>query len=255
MAPGVKLGDWIGVHPLLVLAQLGYLAVLYFFFSAHLTGPAPIDASTIALIMARNVLMFAVYYGALFALFHGVPATRERLWRYKINQAPPKVGAEIRRSVVSWLIAAAYETAIYCGICTGVIAVEHETSVLTALLLLAWADLHFFITHRMLHLKWLYRRVHYVHHLATNTNVWSTFSFHPVEAFVYFSAMLVVFVAPVSLLHILLLKIAVDYTGAYGHLGFASRFGGSRFHYLHHKRHDVNFGASVIWDRLFGSYK
>jgi sterol desaturase/sphingolipid hydroxylase (fatty acid hydroxylase superfamily) len=251
----VKLGDWIGVHPLFVLTQLGYLALFYGIFADHLFGPGPIEPATIVLIAARNVLMFTAYYGALFAVFHGVPATSRRLWRFKINPTPPKIGAEIRRSVTSWLVAAGYETAIYCGVRTGTIVIQEETSVLTAVLLLAWADLHFFATHRLLHLKWLYRRVHYVHHLSTNTNVWSTFSFHPVEALVYFSAMLIVFAVPVSVFHVVLLKIAIDYTGAYGHLGFASRFGGSRFHHLHHKRHDVNYGASVVWDRLFGSFR
>lgn len=237
-----RLGDWIGVHPLLVVAQLGYLAIYLTLCAEQL-----LTAALVAIVL-RNVVMFAAFYGGLYALFCRLPAHR------RVDVRPPLiVRAELRRSVVSWLVAASYEALIALAVASGHVRLQASTSVLTAVALLLWADFHFFATHRLLHWPPLYRRVHYVHHLSTRTNPWSTFSFHPLEAVVYFSAMLIVLVVPVSLVHVALLKIAVDYTGAYGHSGIASVFGGARFHQHHHQVHKKNYGASIVWDRLFGS--
>ena len=56
------------------------------------------------------------------------------------------------------------------------------------LLVMWWTDLHFYVTHRLLHVGWLYKNVHYAHHQSRNPGPWSGLNFHPAEAAIYFSA-------------------------------------------------------------------
>ena len=45
-----------------------------------------------------------------------------------------------------------------------------------------WHDVYFYWTHRLLHQRWLFRRVHGVHHRSRNPSPWAAYAFHPVEA-------------------------------------------------------------------------
>jgi len=45
-------------------------------------------------------------------------------------------------------------------------------------------DLYFYLTHRMLHTSWMYRRFHSVHHASLEPSPWASFSFHPVESII-----------------------------------------------------------------------
>lgn len=45
-----------------------------------------------------------------------------------------------------------------------------------------WNEIHFYLIHRLLHLPFLIRRVHYIHHRSIVPSVFSVFSLHPVES-------------------------------------------------------------------------
>ena len=51
-------------------------------------------------------------------------------------------------------------------------------------LMLVWHDLYFYWTHRLLHQRWLFRRVHGVHHRSRQPSPFAAYAFHPVEALV-----------------------------------------------------------------------
>jgi len=73
-----------------------------------------------------------------------------------------------------------------------------------------WTDVHFYITHRLLHMiPGCYKYVHYAHHESHNPNVWSSLSFHPVEAAVFFSAYLVVLKVQMPLIMFIGFKIGM----------------------------------------------
>lgn len=133
------------------------------------------------------------------------------------------------------------------------------------LALVLFADLHFYMVHRLLHIGPLYcavpssllppanadtdslicvaAYVHYLHHQSRNTNVISGLSFHPVESVIYFSsaAMATLLLPLPGGLHrfeYFGVRAILDFTPVFGHNGVGGLGGGSYMHYLHHtKRH------------------
>jgi lathosterol oxidase len=128
-------------------------------------------------------------------------------------------------------------------------------------------DSWFYAWHRALHHPWLYRRVHAVHHRSVDVNPFSSYSFHPFEAFILGSAMLpVVFLVPVYLPVLGLLQVVGLLNNLMSHLGYEflprwySRLVPFRwlntatFHNLHHTRMHGNFGLFFrFWDSVLGT--
>ena len=134
-------------------------------------------------------------------------------------------------------------------------------------LLVLGQDAYFYFTHRLLHTKWFFKKIHYVHHLSKNTNPLTGLSFHPWEAFIlYFYPILVILFFPV---HHLPLTFLTWYTIIFvtiGHGGWEvfPRFMRKRpwififnnaFHHAqHHKEVNNNYSLYFnFWDFIFGS--
>ncbi len=49
-------------------------------------------------------------------------------------------------------------------------------------ILTLWNEVHFYIIHRTMHLPWLMKKVHAIHHRSVVPSVFSVYSFHPLEA-------------------------------------------------------------------------
>jgi len=124
-------------------------------------------------------------------------------------------------------------------------------------------SIHFYLGHRLLHKRWLYLRVHALHHHNVEVGPWSGLAMHPVEHAIYFSTVIVQWLMalhPVNALFQIQLAIfnaATAHTG-FERIKFSDWFtieGGSHFHYLHHKHFECNYGGSlVVLDRLFGTF-
>ena len=125
-------------------------------------------------------------------------------------------------------------------------------------------DLHFYLVHRLLHVRYLYRTVHYLHHKNVNIGPWSGLAMHPVEHVLYFSGVLLHWVVLSHPLHAIFHVQATGLTPALGHCGFdklrigrknAFSLGQRYFHYLHHKYFECNYGGdgTVPMDKWFGS--
>lgn len=132
---------------------------------------------------------------------------------------------------------------------------------------LAFNDLWFYGWHRLLHTPWWFRRVHAVHHKSVDVSPFSSYSFHPFEAFI-FGAWIVpaVLVVPVYLPALGLLQLVGLANNVMSHLGYELlprwwvkvpilRWSNTAtFHNLHHSRLNGNYGLhSRVWDRLFGT--
>ena len=131
------------------------------------------------------------------------------------------------------------------------------------LVLVFFHAIHFYVFHRLLHVKPLYRAVHYLHHQNVNPGPWSGLAMHPAEHLLYFSGALLLWVVPATPLHVLYFVTLVALAPAEGHCGFGRVIlGGSTFttdnyyHYLHHKFFRVNFGDPLLipLDRLMGTF-
>lgn len=140
-------------------------------------------------------------------------------------------------------------------------------SLLVALGLLAVNDLWFYGVHRLLHTRWLFQKVHAVHHRSVDVNPLSSYAFHPVEAL-----LLTGWLVPVALWAPLPLPalVAVQAVGLannlMAHLGYellpawwarapVLRWSNTAtFHALHHAKLRGNYGLMTrVWDRLFGT--
>lgn len=124
-------------------------------------------------------------------------------------------------------------------------------------------EFHFYCIHRLIHVPFLYKWVHSVHHHAVNPSPWSSLSMHPVEHFLYFSTAFYHLIIPSNPI-IALYQINYAAFGAIpGHVGFDKIEVGENglvdshayAHYLHHKYFEVNYGDALIpLDRWFGTW-
>lgn len=97
-----------------------------------------------------------------------------------------------------------------------------------------------------------YKHVHRIHHLSKDPEPFSGLAFHPVESFLYFTALSITAleelrsIRRVVSIGLLLFPVAT-------HHGFDDRLGLSRYHHDHHVRVVGNFGGFSLWDRVFGT--
>jgi Delta7-sterol 5-desaturase len=126
-------------------------------------------------------------------------------------------------------------------------------------LLTLWNEVYFFIIHRLMHIPFMMRRFHHIHHRSVTPSVYSVYSFHWFEAFllgnvpltlapfISFSALTLVFYPLASIL--------INFAGHCNH-----RFGdgnGSSWltfgttHNTHHAKGAKNYGfATFLLDTI-----
>ena len=126
-----------------------------------------------------------------------------------------------------------------------------------------WATIHFYLNHRLLHWKPLYRAAHELHHRNTNTGPWTGISMHPLEHVIYFSLFLLWWVVPVHPVIVIMTGLYNGISPAVSHSGFdrvllggrARIAAGDQFHHLHHRYFEVNYvNTPTPIDRLFGTW-
>lgn len=127
-----------------------------------------------------------------------------------------------------------------------------------------YRDVHFYMAHRLLHVKWIYARFHKLHHNNTNPAPFSGLAMHPVEHLIYFTGVLIHFVVPAHPLHVVYQLMHAGLAPAPGHAGFAEiELGtsgatistGGYNHYLHHKYFECNYADGVLpLDKWFGTF-
>ncbi len=124
-------------------------------------------------------------------------------------------------------------------------------------------EFHFFVIHRLIHMPFLYKWVHSVHHNSVNPSPWSSLSMHPVEHLLYFATAAYHFILPSHLLLAIYQLHFAGFGAVVGHIGFdkievgeGSAVDSHAFaHYLHHKYFEVNYGDGLIpLDRWFGTW-
>jgi len=126
-----------------------------------------------------------------------------------------------------------------------------------------WQSFHFYWVHRLIHMPFLFKTVHHVHHRNINTGPWSGLSMHPVELLLYFSGILIHFVLPSHPIHVIFHMFSLSLGALYSHSGFAKLLirdreamnAGSFHHQLHHRYFECNYGSEEMpLDRWFHSF-
>jgi sterol desaturase/sphingolipid hydroxylase (fatty acid hydroxylase superfamily) len=118
-----------------------------------------------------------------------------------------------------------------------------------------------------MHWDAIYKYVHRVHHLSTNPTPWAAFAFHPFEAVMEVSIVLImVFIMPLHYLAILAWILYMSGLNVLGHLGFelfpsgfttnklTSWHNTSTHHNMHHRLVKCNYGLYFnFWDKIMGT--
>lgn len=134
---------------------------------------------------------------------------------------------------------------------------------LLGLLTPIWLSIHFYLIHRLIHGRWLYRYIHSLHHKNVNIGPWSGLAMHPLEHLLYFSAILLCWIIPCHPLNAVFLLQNLALGPALAHQGFdklvfskmTSLNTDHYMHYLHHKYVTVNFGVETVpLDKWFGTF-
>lgn len=124
-------------------------------------------------------------------------------------------------------------------------------------------EFHFFVIHRLIHIPFLYKWVHSVHHNSVNPSPWSSLSMHPVEHLLYFATAAYHFIIPSHPLLAIYQIHTAGFGAVVGHIGFdklevtedSGLDSHAYAHYLHHKYFEVNYGDGLIpLDKLFGTW-
>jgi Delta7-sterol 5-desaturase len=128
-------------------------------------------------------------------------------------------------------------------------------------------DAYFYWTHRLLHHRRLFRRVHRIHHLSNNPTPWAAYSFSVPEAAVQAGAgLLLVYALPMHYSAFLLWMTWQIGFNVFGHCGYevyprwflrtwpGRLMNTPTHHALHHEKFNANYGLYFnVWDRLCGT--
>lgn len=126
--------------------------------------------------------------------------------------------------------------------------------VIAALFLPLWRSVHFYASHRFLHVRPMYRFVHSLHHRNVDIEPFAGLCMSPVEHAYYFACTLpslYILNSPFLMLwngyHLLL-------SPAASHAGWEDT--ADQFHYIHHATFEANYGAANMpFDALFGTFR
>ena len=166
------------------------------------------------------------------------------------------------------LVWSAYEAGMLWALAKGYVpsitmAAHPIWTVLALPLIYIWISFHFYMVHRLLHIRFLYERVHSLHHRNINIGPFSGISMHPIEHVLYFSSVLIHVVVPTHPVHILFHLYSLSLGATFGHSGFDAllvknkrRLAIGHFHHqLHHRYFDCNYGSvDMPWDKWLGTF-
>lgn len=195
---------------------------------------------------------------------HREPAKGNSLWNFS-NQVHDNMfwslgsgvlQVTVLQVLVMWLMANGYVSTIN-------LASNPILFIAGLILLPIWSAFHFYWVHRLLHVPFLYKRVHALHHRNVNIGPWSGLSMHPIEHLLYLSSLLIHCVIPSHPIHLYFHVIYLAPGAAMTHTGYEDLLIkdkrklalGTFYHQLHHRYYECNYGNQEMpWDRWFGTF-
>ncbi|WP_439366076.1 sterol desaturase family protein [Bradyrhizobium sp. DASA03005] len=230
----------------------------------------------ISLILLRNAALTLLFYGSLHTLLY-IQKRQQTSFKYNAkwpdtNNSALMFGSQNAENVFRTMCSGvpvwtAYEVLTWWMFANGYMPYidflqQPVYFIVLTLLVPMWYDLHFYVTHRLIHMGPLYRIIHEVHHRNVNPAPWSGLSMHPFQHIIYFSGVLIFFLLPPSPVHAVFYLVRSALAPAGGHSGFDRIItsddkcfkNGHYYHYLHHKYFEVNYGSEWIpLDEWFGT--
>ncbi|MCD6047806.1 MAG: fatty acid hydroxylase [Gammaproteobacteria bacterium] len=135
--------------------------------------------------------------------------------------------------------------------------------IFSLLLAIVFHDFYYYWMHRAIHTRWLFRKIHRIHHYSHNPTALTFLTLHPIETMLTsLSIPMCIFLFPINVNALIILYMLILIHAAYAHNGyewFTSKlskqwFNNAVAHYFHHKHAKVNYSYYFLfWDRLFGT--
>jgi sterol desaturase/sphingolipid hydroxylase (fatty acid hydroxylase superfamily) len=260
---------------------LAVTLITWMWLTPDLAAMQTVELWWVAVLLVRNMALLLALFGGLHLYFYIMRGQKDE---FRFTLKPFIKGARhflfrnqvrdnmLRTLAVAVPIITAYEVATYWLFANGFLGLFDlgESSVLFwgwfAVMILAAPfihSVHFYLGHRLLHVRWFYRNFHALHHRNVEVGPWSGLAMHPVEHIIYFSTIVVPWLLalhPVNALYQLQLAAflpALSHSG-YDRLKVGKSLeidAGAHFHYLHHKYFECNYGGSLLpLDKMFGTF-
>ena len=251
------------------------------FLTPELAAMTSFEFWWVGLLYARNLAFITVLFGGLHLYFYVFKCQGNAL-KFTTRPLATKsrrflFGDQVRDNVFHTLIFAVpiitgYEAVTYWAFANGYLGFIDLTS--SPILFWGWFALlvllapvihavHFYLGHRLLHARALYKTVHSLHHQNVEIGPWSGLAMHPVEHIIYFSTVVVQWLLALHPVNALFQIHLAAFYPALSHSGFEklkmgnklSIDGGNHFHYLHHKYFECNYGGSLApLDKIFNTF-
>ena len=195
---------------------------------------------------------------------HRDQAKSNRLWNFS-NQVHDNMFWSLTSGVAQFT---AFQVVTMWGMANGyfptvTFAANPVWFLLAFVLIPIWSAFHFYWVHRLLHVPFLYRHVHSLHHRNVNIGPWSGFSMHPVEHLLYLSSLCIHWIIASHPIHLIFHVIYQGPGAAMTHTGYEDLLVkdkrrlalGTFYHQLHHRYYECNYGNQEMpWDRWFGTF-
>ena len=267
--------SWLPVSERLIL--IGFALVSWFYLTPALERCESLGIDWVAEIYLRNFALMMLVAGGLHLYFYhykqqgdqkkydGREMIRNsRLFTFN-SQLSDNMFWTLASGVTVWT---AYEVLMMWAFANGHLAYLNWSDnpfwfVAIFLLIPAWESFYFYLIHRALHFRFLYKSVHYLHHRNTNVGPWSGMSMHPVEHIIYLGTIFIHWFIASHPLHMIYHLQYFTLTAATTHTGFegvASKGKtwlklGTFHHQMHHRYFECNYGGLELpWDKWFSSF-
>ncbi|MEM7239116.1 MAG: sterol desaturase family protein, partial [Pseudomonadota bacterium] len=267
--------SWFLISERLIIVAIAWAS--FYWFQPPIDEARHLSPGWIAEMYVRNLVLMSLVAGGLHLYFYTFTRQGKRL-RYDARPLMKAgkqftLGGQIRDNMF-WTLASgvtvwtAYEVLLFWAMANGYAPVltwaAHPVWFIALFVVIpVWESFYFYWIHRLLHVPFLYRHVHALHHRNINVGPWSGLSMHPVEHVIFLGSVLVHFVVAAHPVHILYhlqyyaLTAATTHTGLEGLLvkdQYRLKLG-TFHHQMHHRYFECNYGSLEIpWDMLFGSF-
>lgn len=238
----------------------------------------------------EKISVYFIHFTIIFScliIYYFVPVTiayyflyirnKEKFRQFKIQQKYPsniQIKREIKYSIISLVIFSLAGLPIYEYSIRGLTGIYYKISdygttyFFVGLLLTIFVnDTLFYWSHRLMHVKSIFRYVHSVHHKSTSPTPFAVFAFGPIEAvihtIVYTSLILFIPIHAVMFVVFYLYNMTTNLAGHAGFEFMPEKLSKHWFfnwqntvtnHDVHHKTFNCNYGNYFIfWDKMMNT--